>query len=96
MLAPWLADGKAPSFDGGHSTAVKLAGNSRHQATNLIAAVYGKNVTNIAPVNSRLELEGMKADMRIAVLKNLILNPELTCGAIGSKPENALLSEATS
>lgn len=96
MLAPWLPDGKIRSFDGGYSMAVKLAGNSRHQATNLIAAVYGKSVANIAPMNNKQELEVMKIDTRIGILKNLISSPELTCGNIGSKPENLSLYEASS
>lgn len=95
MLAPWLPNGEMRSLDGGYSKAVKLAGNSRHQATNLIAAVHGKSVTNIAPMNSQQELEVMKIDTRIGVLKNLITSSELTCGDIGSKPENLSLGEAS-
>jgi hypothetical protein len=95
MMTPWLAIWGARSLDGGYSKALALAWNSRHQASNLIAAVYGDRVTNLAPVDEKQELENMKNDLELWIIKNVILNPALTCGAIGSEPKNKTLFEAT-
>lgn len=96
MLTPGLTDGKTRTLDGGYSIAARLAGDSMHQATNLIAAVYGDRVTNIAPMNDRLELEVMKTDLRIGIVKEEIRDERNTCGAISSVPANLSLMEASS
>lgn len=94
-LKPWLPIEKAHSLDGGYSTAIKLVGNSLHQATNLIAAVYGQKVINIAPMDTQQELDVIRKDVTVGVVRNLVSSREITCGDIGSKPKNLSLAQAT-
>ncbi len=96
LLVPGLPDGKTRTLDGGYSAATRLVGNSMHQATNLIAAAYGNKVANVAPMNDRTELEVMRTDLRIGIIKNSIRDEQNMCGTIGSAPASLSLMEASS